>query len=134
MFRLIYISTARLGLTETDLADILKEATAKNSECGITGVLLFNGLNFLQLLEGLQRDVLDVFNRILSDARHSSVVTVLQEAADERLFPDWSMQLKVKPVTTFPGFGSDADYAAVINHAMPEHLSRVFGNFDTLKG
>lgn len=134
MFRLIYVSTASDGLTETDLSDILTEATATNSRHGITGVLLFNGLNFLQMLEGVQRDVLDVFNRIVRDPRHTSVVTVLKEAAEARVFPDWSMQLKTRPSTANPDFASGADFSDVMNRAMPDHLSRVFGNFDTLKG
>lgn len=134
MFRLIYVSTATLGLTETDLSEILKEATTTNSQRGITGVLLFNGLNFLQLLEGEQLDVLDVFNRIVRDARHTSVVTILQEPAEERVFGEWSMLLKLKPATANSDYGPDSDFAEVMNREMPPHLSRVFGNFDTLKG
>ncbi|WP_321490279.1 BLUF domain-containing protein [uncultured Hyphomonas sp.] len=134
MFRLIYVSTASLGLTDTDLSNILKEATATNTQRGITGVLLFNGLNFLQLLEGEQTDVLDVYNRIVRDDRHTSVVTVLQEPAEERVFGEWSMLLKLKPSTAKPDFGPDGGFAELMNREMPPHLSRVFGNFDTLKG
>ena len=134
MFRLIYVSTAKFGLAETDLANILEQATTANAQRGMTGVLLFNGLNFLQMLEGEQRNVMEIFNRIVRDSRHTSVVTVLQETADERVFPDWSMQLKARPSTVNPGFGDGTDFSDVTDRPMPEHLSRIFGNFDTLKG
>jgi hypothetical protein len=41
MFRLIYVSTAKFGLAETDLSNILEEATTANAQRGITGALLF---------------------------------------------------------------------------------------------
>jgi hypothetical protein len=134
MFRLIYVSTAKFGLAETDLSNILEEATTANAQSGITGALLFNGLNFLQLLEGEQRDVRETYQRIVRDPRHTSVVTILQEDADERVFPDWSMQLKARPSTANPDFGDGTDFSDVTGRGMPEHLSRIFGNFDTLKG
>ncbi len=134
MFRLIYVSTAKFGLAESDLSNILEEATTANAQRGITGVLLFNGLNFLQMLEGKQPDVREVFQRIVRDSRHASVVTILQEAADEPVFPDWSMQLKTRPSTANPGFGKGTDFSDVTERGMPEHLSRIFANFDTLKG
>ncbi|NRD88822.1 hypothetical protein C8024_04160 [Sphingopyxis sp. BSNA05] len=47
-----YISTARAGLTDADFQAILEEASKRNETLGLTGLLTFNGLNFMQTLEG----------------------------------------------------------------------------------
>ena len=57
MKRLIYISTAIDTIQESDIDDIVATAQRVNEVQSLTGVLLFNGLNFLQLLEGPQSNV-----------------------------------------------------------------------------
>ena len=69
MKRLIYISTAIDTIQESDIDDIVATAQRVNEVQSLTGVLLFNGLNFLQLLEGPQSNVENINNRILTDKR-----------------------------------------------------------------
>ncbi len=88
MQRLMYISSAHLSLNKQDLNSILQESVSFNSKYWITGVLLYNGLNFMQLLEGTTGVVENLYARIVKDARHTSVATVLKEPADNRIFPD----------------------------------------------
>ena len=52
MLRLIYFSNAQLGLNVQDLEQIMTLSVSNNAATGVTGILLFNGLNFLQILEG----------------------------------------------------------------------------------
>lgn len=71
----------------------MTSAARNNAAAGITGLLLFNGRNFLQLLEG-ERDAVDsLLDRVESDPRHSGVVVVTDLEVAERSFPDWSMRL-----------------------------------------
>jgi hypothetical protein len=134
MQRLIYISSAQLNLSDQDLDDILKESVAFNSKYWITGILLFNGINFLQLLEGTTGLVENLYARIVKDPRHFSVVTVLKEPSDARIFPNWSMRLKRRRASAMPASVNVDDFSDVQAHTMPDHISRIFANFDTLKG
>ncbi len=91
LIQLIYVSTARAGLGETDLADIVGASQRNNLRDGLTGLLVFNGLNFMQALEGPEDALTQTFQTICSDPRHEGVVTIATKPVDEREFPDWSM-------------------------------------------
>ena len=49
---LTYTSLARLDLQTSDLEDIHRSARELNALDGITGLLVFNGTHFLQIIEG----------------------------------------------------------------------------------
>ncbi|MFN3313351.1 MAG: BLUF domain-containing protein [Hyphomonas sp.] len=91
LFRLVYVSTARAGLTEADIEDILDASQSNNDERYITGYLVHNGPSFMQLIEGPRAEVDEIFRRILADARHTGVVRILAEWCLTRAFPEWSM-------------------------------------------
>ncbi|NBS35252.1 MAG: hypothetical protein EBS82_05340 [Methylocystaceae bacterium] len=67
MLQLIYFSTAQLGLSVQELEKILVSAVAYNQSKGVTGLLLFNGLNFLQILEGAPKEVDDLYHKISAE-------------------------------------------------------------------
>jgi hypothetical protein len=90
--QLVYVSTAS-ALPHGDLEQILTSATRNNAAAGITGLLLFNGRNFLQLLEGEGAAIDTLLDRVEADPRHSGVVVVTDIEVAERNFPDWSMRL-----------------------------------------
>ncbi|OZB17814.1 MAG: blue light sensor protein [Hyphomonas sp. 34-62-18] len=91
LFRLIYVSTARPGLSDADMLSVLNASQSNNEERYITGYLVHNGENFMQLIEGPRAEVEDIYDRILKDKRHSGIVRILAEKADQRAFPRWSM-------------------------------------------
>ena len=91
LIQLIYVSTARAGLGETDLADIVGASQRNNLRDGLTGLLVFNGLNFMQALEGPEDALTRTFRAICSDPRHEGVVAIATKRIVEREFPDWSM-------------------------------------------
>lgn len=92
MRQVVYVSTAA-NIGEGDLESILHDAKRNNAGIGITGFLMFNGQNFLQLLEGSE-DALDtLIDRIEADPRHSGLVVMSDLQVAERCFPDWSMKL-----------------------------------------
>jgi hypothetical protein len=94
MLRLIYFSTARLGLGPADLENILSRAVAYNLSRGVTGILLFNGLNFLQVLEGPRHAVEELYEKIGQDARHTGVALIKTEEVSALSYPEWGMKLK----------------------------------------
>ncbi len=89
--RLLYVSTASMQLDRAGFDAIRDTAIARNSQCGITGLLVFNGVNFMQLLEGPQDNVDAVFESIRRDPRHHGVVRLLAEPAEARACASWAM-------------------------------------------
>lgn len=87
--QILYHSRAVGGV---DIDRILSSAKRNNGLDGITGVLLFAGGSFLQVLEGPDTSVDAAFARIRSDARHADVEVVSDRQVAEREFAYWSME------------------------------------------
>lgn len=90
---LTYTSLAGLDLQASDLEDIHRTAREENALEGITGLLIFNGTHFLQIIEGSPNAIDDLVARLRRDPRHSGVEIREQREVEERSFPDWSMEL-----------------------------------------
>ena len=99
-----YFSSATRLLGDVELLGLLEECRARNTASDITGIMLYRGGNFVQVLEGPEEAVRKTFRRIEADPRHTGMLVTLEQRVDERDFPEWSM-----------GFGnvSDADVADV---------------------
>lgn len=91
VFQLVYTSTAERSLTQSELDSILSSAQRNNAKIGVTGFLIYDGENFIQLLEGDERDVQSIYKRILDDARHSHVEPLLQDTKPNRSLSNWAM-------------------------------------------
>jgi hypothetical protein len=92
VFQLAYLSVTTDQFEEdTDIDAILQVAHRKNADSGITGMLLYKGGVFLQLLEGGRNDVLNLFGRIAADLRHTNLKILAKQENQERLFPEWTM-------------------------------------------
>ena len=66
-----YTSLARLDLQGSDLEDIHRVARDQNALDGVTGLLVFNGTHFLQIIEGSEKAIEDLIERLRRDPRHS---------------------------------------------------------------
>jgi hypothetical protein len=87
----LYISTAPT-LPREEVEAILSASARNNPARGITGLLLFNGRNFLQLLEGEETEVAALMDTITADPRHSGVSVLDRRGIDQRACPDWAMK------------------------------------------
>lgn len=90
---LTYTSLARLDLTAGDLEAIHRTAMEVNALDGISGLLIFNGTHFLQIIEGAPDAIEELVERLRRDPRHSSVEVRDERMVAERSFPGWSMEL-----------------------------------------
>ncbi|TDT33533.1 BLUF domain-containing protein [Naumannella halotolerans] len=90
-FSLVYSSQATRPLNAEGLMALLEEARAFNAEHQITGILLHENGTFLQLLEGNEQDVNELYGRIRNDPRHHEVRTVWVSTGAEPHFTHWSM-------------------------------------------
>jgi hypothetical protein len=105
MHQIIYISTARAGITEMDVEAILASSRVNNRRDGITGLLISDGTRFLQVLEGEKTDVEKTYHRIRIDPRHRAAVILSDKTIEDRQFGTWDM--------AFGGFGKARDEAAL---------------------
>jgi len=91
MFELVYCSVAHPELKPEDIESILVTARDFNSANNITGCLVYHNKEFVQVLEGEKRIVLELYGRIVEDKRHSNVFLLGKEEKDERSFANWNM-------------------------------------------
>ena len=87
----LYISTAP-SLSREQVDTILETSAQNNPEQGITGLLLYNGRNFLQLLEGESGAVETLMERIDNDPRHTGVSILYNQQIAQRTCPEWAMK------------------------------------------
>jgi len=87
----LYISTAPT-LSRDEVDAILATSARNNPAREITGLLLYNGRNFLQLIEGEEEALVALMLRITEDPRHSGITLLDRRAIEERSCPDWAMK------------------------------------------
>ncbi len=90
---LTYTSLARLDLDASDLEAIHRTAREVNALEGITGLLVFNGTHFLQIIEGAPEAIDELVERLRRDRRHSAFEVRDERLVEQRSFGSWSMEL-----------------------------------------
>lgn len=86
-----YSSRTAEGLTVDQLNALVRNAAHHNRLAGVTGVLLCDGIRFLQYIEGPEEGIEFVLTRVLSSRRHTDVVELARGHGGSRRFPYWSM-------------------------------------------
>jgi Sensors of blue-light using FAD len=94
LIQLIYISSATNWPSEIDLKELLEQSRARNLRQNITGMLLYGNATYMQALEGVEKDVDDIYNSILKDPRNTGNVVLVKEKISKRNFSNWSMGFK----------------------------------------
>jgi len=82
VYRILYLSHLASGRDFSVVGQILHVSRERNQQLGITGVLVFDGGRFCQLIEGTQPAVVALAQRIRRDPRHTSY-RVLFEGVDD---------------------------------------------------
>lgn len=95
IFRIVYKSTAahppEAMLGQGHIASLLGAARHRNRLADVSGVLVYTGLGFFQVLEGRRAAVQPIFESILVDRRHHTLAVIEMDFAAERRFPGWNM-------------------------------------------
>lgn len=86
-----YVSTLHGSISRSQLDGLLESSRDRNVEAGITGLLLVRDRQVIQILEGEDSQVRDLYARIRQDPRHRDVTQVWRSSSLTRRFPDWSM-------------------------------------------
>jgi len=88
---LTYVSTARVEWGMPDFERIRRSSERHNARMDITALLAYATSSFLHLIEGEERAVINVFNRIEQDPRHSEITVIDWRFTVDRFFGEWRM-------------------------------------------
>jgi adenylate cyclase len=92
MKRITYMSRLSFPVTDNELEEIRAVSIRNNQQNNITGVLIYFGDLFFQIIEGDDDKLTRLYEKILKDDRHTDIVCLKTELdVEERLFPEWSM-------------------------------------------
>ena len=83
---IVYISNAVKLFKEGHLDKLFYQSVQNNTLKNITGILLYNEGTFIQILEGEEQTLNNLFMTIHTDRRHNNITKILDRRIGERLF------------------------------------------------
>jgi len=119
LIRLIYVSTLKSNIDESEVRKIHKTAHDFNFKNSISGIFIFGNDCFVQCLEGDREIVNRLYSKICLDGRHERIMLVSCEEISERSFSQWAMKLVMlteKTAQLVYRYSSTGDYG-------PYHMS-----------
>lgn len=131
LHQIMYISSAKGAMTAEQCAGIAAASAVRNRADDVTGLLLFNGRRFLQVLEGPKDAVERVYARIAKDGRHGAIVTLRETGIETREFGEWGMAYDD------PAHPSDSlkdKVAALLEQAGPSTRAHFVGSAEMHRG
>ena len=90
---LAYVSTADAALSAGQVMAMGTNAQFRNNGDGITGILVYNGRNFFQIVEGDRDPLYALLGRLHLDTRHSGISLVYEQAQTQRAFGNWDLRI-----------------------------------------
>jgi hypothetical protein len=90
--QLVYMSNSSENFyIEADIDNILRKASGFNTSHNITGLLIYKGGVFVQLLEGSKVEIESLIEKIATDKRHENLKVIYEGTSKSRIFNDWTM-------------------------------------------
>ncbi len=116
LLSLVYMSAADEPFDQPRLDALLEHTRARNAASGLSGLLVYKDGRFMQLLEGPEAAVLETYQRITEDPRHTDVGLLVEERIHTPRFGEWTMAFDRDHETALPDgfdtFLSDGDRSA----------------------
>lgn len=94
LWTIVYVSTATHLLSDDELEALLAASRSKNPARDITGILLYDDGNFMQVIEGPRQAAFDLYDRIQQDPLHTGLITLIEQPIKKRLFFEWAMEFR----------------------------------------
>ena len=91
ILQILYTSTAAWSLSTGELTELLRECRTNNKQQDVTGMLLYRGGRFLQVIEGEMAVVESLYRKIRDDDRHVRIKALMQKRVARRQFSQWTM-------------------------------------------
>lgn len=94
---LIYTSLANPASSHESVKDILMSSQRNNVAKQITGLLLFDGDRYIQILEGSPKNLDQLYATIANDSRHGAMELLHRGDVNARAFSEWRMAYEEMP-------------------------------------
>jgi hypothetical protein len=94
---LTYVSRPTQPMSEIEFTQLGLEAARLNALDGISGLLVYNGQQFCQTIEGAPAAIDDLMTRLCNDPRHDDLRVIEDGPIAQRRFRSWDMQLLAVP-------------------------------------
>ncbi len=78
-------------MTDKQLEELLAVSRRENEIHNITGMLLCLPETYIQLIEGPENEIKQLYLNLEKDRRHHNVITLREGPSHKRYFPAWSM-------------------------------------------
>ncbi len=134
MIQTTYISTPSHPMSTEDLMHILNAARLNNIHLGVSGMLLFTGNEFIQILEGEEKVIEDLLATIKKDPRHRDFRIIEKKKITTREYADWTMGFKridKEDLRDVPGLNKifDTDLSGEIDHNKLKLINSLLNHF-----
>jgi hypothetical protein len=123
MIQITYISRATAPMSAENLLALLQQCLPNNASRSVTGMLLYGNDTFLQVLEGDEQVVENLFDTIGKDTRHTDIQLLRRRPIESRQYSDWSMGFKrisgqdLQNIDGLRNFGeSDFNFDYLVQH------------------
>jgi hypothetical protein len=92
LHRIVWISEACRRYKEDELISLLNESRSYNVKNNVTGILLYDQKSFMQIMEGAEEVIDEIYyKRIVPSTHHRNVTLLYMGEIEERNFQSWSM-------------------------------------------
>ncbi|RYX92830.1 MAG: BLUF domain-containing protein [Comamonadaceae bacterium] len=91
LYEVLYVSTLAPDAPLSVVASIAGASRSRNQARDLTGILIFDGMRFCQQLEGDQKELMALVERIREDSRHTSVAILHHGPIEARRFKNFSL-------------------------------------------
>lgn len=92
MQQLAYVSTATSGIDSGEVFRLVETSARRNPSRDITGFLIFDGREFLQVVEGPEEELDRLLGALRRDERHRDIRVIDRSPITHRRFERWRMK------------------------------------------
>jgi uncharacterized membrane protein (DUF373 family) len=114
--------------------EILNTSRMNNASIGISGMLLFTGSEFIQILEGDEKAIEELLATIKKDPRHKDFRIIEKKKITHREYAEWTMGFKrvdKEDLRDVPGLNKffDIDLSGEIDHNKLKLINNLLNHF-----
>jgi hypothetical protein len=89
LYTICYVSKTAPELKEQDIEELFNYTSKANNKNGVSGILLHSLGNFFQVLEGDEKHLLPLFEKIKEDPRHAEMYEVYNKRTTQPVFDNY---------------------------------------------
>jgi len=84
-----YISVTKDNVSEEKIDEMLDSLVKKNAAINISGIIIYNNNNFLQIIEGKDIIINILYNKIKKGPRHHHIIKLIDCPIEQTIFEEY---------------------------------------------